>query len=175
MITQLLQYRPSVTAIVFGLAFASGWFVQGWRQGEQLAEQARAHETQLRLTAEANAEVILRQQAQRHDLDRRLAALDTQATQELSDALSENDRLRSLYGAADDERRRLRIEVRVARNDAAVSAATNAGSLGDATSVELSAAAGSAVWDIRAGMISDRAKLEYLQEWARGLQSLSSD
>lgn len=170
MIKQLLQYRPSVTAVVFGLAFASGWLVQGWRQGEQLAEQAWAHETQLRLTAEANAEVILRQQAQRHDLDRRLAALDTRSTQELSDALSENDRLRDLYGAADDERRRLRIEVRVARADATVSAATNAGSLGDATSVELSPAAGSAVWDIRAGMINDRAKLEYLQEWARALQ-----
>lgn len=124
---------------------------------------------QLRLTAEANAAVILKQQRERLDLEQRLAALDTTSTEKLTHALTENDRLERLYSSADDERRRLRIEVKVARADAIVSAATGPGSVGDAASVELSAAAGRTVWDIRRGMKQDQAALEYLQEWARSV------
>src|SRR5690606_34760433 len=122
---------------------------------------------------EANAEVILQQQADQQAQADRLAKLDTTHTQELSHALDENRRLESLYSAADGERRRLRIEVRVARNDAIVSETTGAGSVGDAASLELSGAAGRSVWDIRRGMIEDRAKLEYLQRRERALGSAS--
>src|SRR5690606_12576165 len=94
----------------------------------------------------------------------RLAELDTKHTKELSHALNENRRLEDLYSAADGERRRLRIEVIVARNDATVSATTGTSSVGDAATLELSGEAGRAVWDIRRGMIEDREKLEYLQE-----------
>lgn len=146
---------------------SAGWTANGWRMGEQLAEQHAAHIDHLRLTAEANAAVILQQQAEQQNLADNLAELDTKHTEELSHALSENRRLEDLYSAADGERRRLRIEVVVARNDAIVSATTGAGSMGDAASLELSTAAGQAVWDIRQGMIEDRKKLEYLQEWAR--------
>ncbi|WP_312247290.1 lysis system i-spanin subunit Rz [Stutzerimonas nitrititolerans] len=167
-----LKLVPSWTWWLLAVVLVAG--VQQYRlitTQADLADTRAAWNEQLRLTAEANAAVILKQQADRLALEGRLADLDTQSTQELSDALAENDRLRTLYGAADDERRRLRIEVRVARADATVSATTGPGSLGDATSVELSAAAGSAVWDIRGGMISDRAKLEYLQEWARAVRA----
>ncbi|WP_313135523.1 lysis system i-spanin subunit Rz [Stutzerimonas nitrititolerans] len=136
----------------------------------ELAEVRAEWSESLRLTAEASVAVILKQQTDRLALEARLGILDTTSTEKLTNAQDENERLRREYSAADAERKRLRIEVRVARNDAVVSAATSPGSLGDATSVELSAAAGSAVWNIRAGMISDRAKLEYLQEWARALQ-----
>lgn len=137
----------------------------------ELAEVRAEWSESLRLTAEANAAVILKQQTDRLVLEARLGILDTTSTEKLTHAQSENDRLRREYSAADDERRRLRIEVRVARADAIVSAATGAGGLGDAASVELSAAAGSAVWDIRGGMISDREKLVYLQEWARAVRA----
>ena len=162
-------------AAALALGLLVGWIANGWRLDAELAEQGRAHESHLRQTAEANAAVIRAQQAEQQRLATSLAAVDQQSTEELSHAVAENDRLRRLYSAADAERKRLRIEVVVARNDAAVSAATSPGSVGDAASVELSAAAGSAVWDIRAGMISDRAKLEYLQEWVRALRPLSSD
>lgn len=135
----------------------------------ELAEVRAEWSESLRLTAEANAAVIRKQQTDRLVLEARLAALDTTSTEKLTHAQDENDRLRDLYNAADDDRRRLRIEVRVARADTIVSAATSAGSLGDATSVELSAAAGSAVWDIRGGMISDREKIEYLQGYIRSV------
>jgi len=145
------------------LAAAGAWEWQANSYGKQLAEQRTEWADQLRLTAEANADVIRKQQTDRLVLEARLAALDTTSTEKLTHAQTENDRLRREYSAADNERRRLRIEVRVARADATVSAATGAGSLGDAASVELSAAAGSAVWDIRGGMTADQAKIEYLQ------------
>ncbi len=153
------------------LAAAGAWEWQANSYGKQLAEQRTEWADQLRLTAEANADVIRKQQTDRLVLEARLAALDTTSTEKLTHAQTENDRLRREYSAADNERRRLRIEVRVARADATVSAATGAGSLGDAASVELSAAAGSAVWNIRGGMISDREKLVYLQEWARAVRA----
>ncbi|GGJ06725.1 lysis system i-spanin subunit Rz [Halopseudomonas pertucinogena] len=147
------------------VAGAAGWAVQGWRMGEQMAEQRTEHVDLLRRTAEANARAILQQQAEQQAQAQRLAELDTKHTQELSHALQENRRLEDLYSHADDERRRLRIDVIVARNDATVSATTGAGSVGDAASLELSPAARRAVWDIRRGMIEDREKLEYLQGW----------
>lgn len=156
-------------------AFIAGWLAQGWRMGQQMAEQRAEHIDLLRRTAEANAQVILQQQADQQDLAQRLAELDAIHTQELSHALEENRRLEDLYSRADDDRRRLRIEVIVARNDAAVSAVTSAGSVGDATSLELSGAAGRAVWDIRRGMIEDREKLEYLQDFVRAPGGYDAD
>ncbi|MEJ32221.1 lysis protein, partial [Salmonella enterica] len=42
--------------------------------------------------------------------------------------------------------------------------------VGDAASVELSTVAGQNVLDIRSGIISDQAKLKYLQEYVRTQQ-----
>lgn len=133
----------------------------------EVARQAADHQAFLRQVAEANAEVILKQQADRLALEQWLATADKQSTEKLTHALTENDRLERLYSSADDERRRLRIEVTLARNDAIVSTTTGPGSVGDAASVELSPAAGRAVWDIRRSMIDEQAKLAYLQKWAR--------
>lgn len=167
----LKQYKlaaAGVAALVLcTLSFGAAWQWQGNAYGRQLAAKDVEHQVFLRQVAEANAAVILKQQAERIDLERRLAKADQQSTEKLTHALTENDRLERLYSSADDERRSLRIEVTLARNDAIVSATTGSGSVGDAASLELSAAAGRAVWDIRRGMIDDRAKLEYLQEWAR--------
>src|SRR5690554_573864 len=155
-------YGAAITA-----AFIAGWLTQGWRLGEQMAEQRAEHIDLLRRTAEANAEVILQRQADQQAQAQRLAELDTKHTQELSHALQENRRLEDLYSAADDERRRLRIDVIVARNDAIVSETTGGGSMGDAASLELSPAARRAVFDLRRAMIEDLEKLEYFQNWAK--------
>lgn len=159
--------RQWIYGAAISAAFIAGWLTQGWRVGEQIAEQRAEHIDLLRRTAEANAQIILQQQADQQAQAQRLADLDTIHTQELSHALQENRRLESLYSAADDERRRLRIEVIVARNDATVSATTGTGSVGDAASLELSGEAGRTVWDIRRMMLEDREKLEYLQGWAK--------
>ncbi|HAW62093.1 MAG TPA: hypothetical protein DCX26_07180 [Pseudomonas sp.] len=167
----LKQYKLAAAGVAVlvlcALSFGAAWQWQGNAYGRQLAAKDVEHQVFLRQVAEANAAVILKQQAERIDLERRLAKADQQSTEKLTHALTENDRLERLYSSADDERRSLRIEVTLARNDAIVSATTGSGSVGDAASLELSAAAGRAVWDIRRSMIDDQAKLSYLQEWAR--------
>ncbi len=166
--TAWLKLVPGWAWWVLALAVVAGGQQIRVLSAQSDAAQAQAeHQNHLRQVAEANAEVILKQQADRLALEQRLAKADQQSTEKLTHALTENDRLERLYSSADDERRRLRIEVTLARNDAIVSAATGSGSVGDAASVELSAAAGRTVWDIRRGMKQDQAALEYLQEWAR--------
>jgi prophage endopeptidase len=166
--TAWLKFVPSWAWWVLALAVVAGGQQIRVLSAQSEASKAQAeHQTHLRQVAEANAAVILKQQADRLALEQRLAKADQQSTERLTHALTENDRLERLYSSADDERRRLRIEVTIARNDAVVSATTGARSVGDAASVELSPAAGRAVWDIRRGMKQDQAALEYLQEWAR--------
>lgn len=166
--TAWLKLVPTWAYWLLALAVVAGGQQIRVLSAQSDAAQARAaHQNHLRQVAEANAAVILKQQAARLALEQRLATADKQSTEKLTHALTENDRLERLYSSADDERRRLRIEVTLARNDAIVSATTGPGSVGDAASVELSPAAGRAVWDIRRGMKQDQAALEYLQEWAR--------
>ncbi len=167
------QYRLAALAvgaiILLGLGAGGGAVVNGWRWESKLEAQGRAHADTLREIAQASEAVQRAEQEKRLAVEQKLAGLDQSKTKELNDAKTDNDRLRAEYSAADGERKRLRIEVILARNDAAVSAATSSSSVGDATSVELSAAAGSAVWNIRRSMIEDRAKIEYLQGYIRGV------
>ncbi|WP_426576697.1 lysis protein [Xenorhabdus stockiae] len=86
-----------------------------------------------------------------------LNELDKTHTQELANAKTEIDTLRADVAAG---RRKLRIQA-----TCPVSETTSSVSLGDATTVELSRETGSTVLDIREGIINDRAKLRYLQEY----------
>lgn len=168
--TAWLKLVPTWSYWLLALSVVAGGQQIRVLSAQSVASKAQAeYQTHLRQVAEANAAVILKQQAERLKLEQRLAKADQQSTEKLTHALTENDRLERLYSSADDERRRLRIEVTLARNDAIVSAATGPGGVGDAASVELSADSGRAVWDIRRGMKQDQAALEYLQEWARSL------
>lgn len=86
---------------------------------------------------------------------RDVAALDAKYTKELADANAENDRLRAKLANGG--------RVRVAggcKNET-----SSAGSVGNAGTVELSPGAGSNVLDIRSGIISDQAKVRYLQQY----------
>lgn len=154
-------------ALVIGIA-GGGW-INGALWEARLADAQRVHAEVRQRWADQALTAQAEQQRARLNLEGRLAALDETKTKELKNEQDENDRLRREYSAADTERKRLRIEVVVARADAVVSAATGPGSMGDAASVELSDRSGQAVWDIRQGMIDDRAKLEYLQGYVRAL------
>ncbi|WP_416777587.1 lysis protein [Xenorhabdus budapestensis] len=86
-----------------------------------------------------------------------LHELDTKHTQELAHAKTEIDTLRADIAAG---RRKLRIQA-----TCPVSETTASGSMGTPTSIELTGEAGSTVLDIREGIIKDRAKLRYLQDY----------
>ena len=172
-VTGLIPGSPRTWLIgaVLVAVFAAGWAANGWQLGEQLAVVEKTHSATLGEMARAAANQVRAQLDARVLLEQQLAELDSTQHKELTDAQAENERLRRLYSGADAERKRLRIDVRVAAADLVVSATTGAGSVGDGASVELSERAGSAVWDIRAAMISDREKLEYLQGYARRISA----
>ncbi|EDQ7409372.1 lysis protein [Salmonella enterica subsp. diarizonae serovar 16:z10:e,n,x,z15] len=92
---------------------------------------------------------------------RDVAALDARYTKELADAKAENDALQRRLDAGGRVRVKGRCTVPYSTTT------TRSGSVGDAASVELSSVAGRNVLDIRAGIISDQAKLRYLQQYVR--------
>ncbi|WP_338804436.1 lysis protein [Xenorhabdus griffiniae] len=88
-----------------------------------------------------------------------LHELDTKHTQELANAKSEIDTLRADIAAG---RRKLRIKA-----TCPVSETVASSSVGATTAVELTRETGSTVLDIREGIINDRAKLSYLQDYIK--------
>ncbi|EHY9896713.1 lysis protein [Salmonella enterica] len=92
---------------------------------------------------------------------RDVAALDARYTKELADAKAENDALQRRLAAGGRVRAKGRCTVPASTTSA------SPGSMGDAATVELSDVAGRNVLSIRSGIISDQAKLKYLQEYVR--------
>ncbi|EDX0374372.1 lysis protein, partial [Salmonella enterica] len=80
---------------------------------------------------------------------------------ELADAKAENDALQRRLAAGG----RVRVEGRCTVPTTAKTASTSR--VGNAATVELSPGAGQNVFNIRAGIISDQAKLKYLQDYVR--------
>ncbi|EDQ2307076.1 lysis protein [Salmonella enterica] len=104
----------------------------------------------------ANATITDMQTRQRDN-----AALDAKYTKELADAKAENDALRRKL----DNGGRVRVKGRCTVPASTTSASPSR--VGNAATVELSRDSGQNVLSIRSGIISDQAKLKYLQEYVR--------
>lgn len=100
--------------------------------------------------------------ARMKDAQGELARIDAENQRKLEDAEQENEALRRDVAAGN---RRLRLLGDKLSSGNAAGGGASTGSVGDDTGVELSAAAGRTVFDIRAGIISDRAKIAYLQDY----------
>ncbi|EBM1235336.1 lysis protein [Salmonella enterica subsp. enterica serovar 4,[5],12:i:-] len=92
---------------------------------------------------------------------RDVAALDAKYTKELADAQTRNTDLQRRLAAGG----RVRVKGRCTVPASTTSASP--GGVGNAATVELSDVAGRNVLSIRSGIISDQAKLKYLQEYVR--------
>ncbi|EAZ9245308.1 lysis protein [Salmonella enterica] len=92
---------------------------------------------------------------------RDVAALDAKYTKELADAHTRNNDLQRRLAAGG------RVRVKGRCTVPASTTTASPGSVGNAATVELSRDSGQNVLDIRAGIISDQAKLKYLQEYVR--------
>ncbi|WP_304487898.1 lysis system i-spanin subunit Rz [Dyella sp. ASV21] len=104
--------------------------------------------------------------ARAQDLQNQLTQLDTTKTKALSDALTTNASLSSSLAVA----QRMRLTgTTCPQSGTSSSQASGPGSLGDAAGVELSTETRHAVFDLRADIISDREKLDYLQGYVRAL------
>jgi hypothetical protein len=113
-------------AIVLVLIGAvSAWQVQAWRYSTQLAEQSRLHTETLNQLAMVGAAAQKVEQDKRLALEQRLTASDQTHHKELSDAQTNQERLRDRLATSD-----LRLSVILAQGSAggcSVPAATGAG------------------------------------------------
>jgi len=121
--------------------------VQAWRYGGQIA-QIKLDSAQLVIEAKDRSAILALQ----------LHAADRAAIEKLTEAQHENDNLRSRVAAGTT---RLRIKA------TCPAAGAVAASVGDGQTAELSAEAGQAALDIRAGIIQLEAARDALIEYAR--------
>lgn len=153
--------------IAFALFLAGGaaaWFWQANAYGQVIATNEANHQADLTAIANAGAAQARQALAKQQDAEQKLAALDKDATDQKEKANAENESLRR---AVADGTRRLRIAGSCSAGGGNVSKATSSASVGDAGSVELSAASGRSVLDIRAGIIADQAALRAAQAYIR--------
>ena len=127
------------------------------------AEQATKRAEEARAVAEATDKLRTAVHAWRGAQTAFLSTLDARITQEVTDALAENNRRRSAVAAGTVRVRY--VAARCPSPDLPATAAT--GSVGDGAGVELAPAAGLDVLDLREALIKDRAKIEYLQGYVR--------
>ena len=150
--------------ILAGCSVFFTWKVEAWRHGKQLADLGASYQADLTAISDAAAaqarQALERQQA----TQKALAELDAKAATEKSRDLAENERLRADVAAGDS---RLRIAGRCRANTSDLSDTTSTARLDDGGTVELAGAAGRNVFDIRAGIIKDRAALKGLQKYVR--------
>lgn len=149
-------------ALLVAISCFATWKVDAWRYGKELSSLTAAHQSDL--TAIANAASAQTRQAleKQQAAEQARADLDAKSTKERANDLAENERLRR---TADDSARRLRIAGRCSTSSSDLSGTTSTARLDDGSTVELAGVAGRTVFDIRAGIIKDRAALKGLQEY----------
>ncbi len=89
---------------LFGLMAGSAWAAWTWQAneyGQQLAKQETAHQTTLTNLANANSALILAEQSKRFALEQWLAASDKAHYRVLTDAKTNQARLRDRLATAD--------------------------------------------------------------------------
>ena len=153
-------------AVLVGFSVFSTWKVDTWRYGKELASLIAAHQADL--TTISNAAAIQMRQAleKQQATQKALAELDAKTTKEKASDLAENEKLRADVAAGG---RRLRIAGRCSADSSNLSHTTSPPLLDDGGTVELAGAAGRTVFDIRAGIIKDRAALTGLQEYLKAI------
>ncbi|PHM60661.1 peptidase [Xenorhabdus stockiae] len=136
---------------LIALMMVSGLF---WFYYSEYQDKSKAYAS-LKLQYDSQIFAINKQQERLEQL----AKLDEIYIEKLANAKTEIDTLRANVAAG---RRKLRIQA-----TCPVHEASSSGSVGDATPVELPRETGQAVLDIREGIINDRAKLRYLQDYIK--------
>ena len=153
-------------AMLVGCSVFSTWTVDAWRHGKQLADLGVSYQADLTAISNAAAAQALQALERQQATQKALAELDAKATTEKARDLAENEKLRADVAAGD---RRLRIAGRCSADSSNLPSSTSAARLDDGGTVELAGAAGRTVFDLRAGIIKDRAAMKGLQGYVRKL------
>lgn len=157
----------ALVAILAGTS--AGWWFTKTAYERDISDLKEAHgkeredwlKEKLAITAKAKLDTDAAI-ARMKDAQGELARIDAENQRKLADAEQENEALRSDVAAGN---RRLRLLGDKLSSGNTAGGGACSGSVGDDTGVELSTAAGRTVFDIRAGIISDRAKIAYLQDY----------
>ncbi|MDM3301868.1 lysis protein [Citrobacter sp. Cc227] len=143
-----------IIAVVVCIIVLLSWVVNHYRDNAITYKEQRDEATEQLSLANAT---IKDMQARQRDV----AALDEKYTKELADANAKNAALQRKLDAGG------RVLVKGRCPVPAPTETPSAPSVGDDATVELSPVAGRNVLGIRSGIISDRAKVKYLQEYIR--------
>ena len=154
------RWLALVVLVVIACSFT--WKVDAWRYGKELASLSAAHQSDLSAIANAASTQVRQSLDKQQTAEQARADLDARTTKEKAHALAENERLRADVAAGD---RRLRIAGRCSADSSNLSDTTSTARVDDGGTVELAGVAGRTVFDIRAGIIKDRAALKGLQEY----------
>lgn len=164
--TAWLKLVPTWSYLVLALVLVAGGQQIRVLSAQSVASKAQAeYQTHLRQVSEANAAVILKQQAERQDLEIRLAANDQQRYGELRHAQQEIDRLSA---AVADGSRRLSVRASCPAAASGLSAATGTGRMGNgAQRADIHEEDARRIVAITGDADACAVKLTALQEWAR--------
>lgn len=131
----------------------------------EAAQQAQKRADEARAVAEANDALRRAVHAWRATQSTFLSTLDARITKEVSDALAENNRLKSPVASGTVRVRYVRAQC--PNPSADLPATASASGVGDGAGVELTPDAGLDVLLLREALIRDRAKIDYLQGYIR--------
>lgn len=171
-----LKVKAIAAVVTVALIAASGAWVAHWVTATKYkaeiatlqkdhAEQRTVWETEKTSIATLAAQELEKALERQQAAERAAADLDEHYTGKLTDAEKTIDSLRR---DVSDGKRRVRLATSaVATCQHSTGGNTEASGVGDAAGVELTAAAGRAIHDIRSGITSDQAKLAYLQEYVK--------
>lgn len=164
--TAWLKLVPGWAYWVLALVIVAGGQQIRVLSAQSVASKAMSeHQNHLRQVAEANAAVILKQQADRQDLEGRLAASDQQRYGELRHAQQEIERLSA---AVADGSRRLSVRANCPAAAGGVSASTGAGRVDDGSQrADIHEEDAGRIVAITGDADACAVKLNALQEWAR--------
>lgn len=171
-----------IALTLIGTGAATAWEWQANAYGKQLADKDSAYQADLTRISAAGAAQARQAVEKQQVAEQAVAAIDAKSSQEKSDALAQNDLLSRLYSSAQASNDQLRADVATAQHRLHIAGtctgsagggdvpkAASAAGVGDAGTVELSAAAGRTVFDIRAGIIADQAALKSLQLYVKSV------
>ena len=147
--------------VAFAAGIALTWWIEGMRWDKDVSSLKESHA--LALKAVSDKAVIDLAAANRRTAEAQAAAaeLDKKHTEELANELAKNEALRADVAAGT---RRVRIaSANLATCQLTRGNNTGGSSVGNAVQVELNAAGGRAVLDLRASAIKDGQVIQYLQ------------
>jgi hypothetical protein len=122
----MLKLMIAGVAVALILAMSATWRIQDWRYGKQLAEQAGLHQSDLDKISSAAASQARAEQDKRLALEQRISASEQTHNKELSDAQTNQARLRDRLATTD-----LRLSVLIDKDSASCNAVpATAGAVG---------------------------------------------